>query len=223
MQASVPQSDSRHPLTRLLGNGANIRVLRALTADEAPLSVTQLAERCGLTPQGTRLALEPLLDGRLVRLLGGARTRLFTIEGRHPFAKAVRTLFTQEKAQWDKLLHAWRALLGRDKSVIAAWYLEPAAGDDARSARALTVWLVLADEQLDQAKSAWPARWEELDLAAWTSCTIHLLSLSELLALAADPPWWQANTAQARALKGLDPSVLVLRSRKPVQAALFGP
>jgi len=35
--------------------------------------------------------------------------------------------------------------------------------------------------------------------------------------------WWQANTAQARVLKGLDPSVLVLRSRKPAQAALFGP
>ena len=223
MQASVPQNDSRHPLTRLLGNGANIRVLRALAADETPLSVTQLAERCGLTPQGTRLALEPLLEGRLVRLLGASRARLFTIEARHPFAKTVRTLFAQEQAQWEKLLHGLRALLHKDREVVAAWYLEPAAGDDARTERSLSVWLVLAAGPVEPQVAAWQDRYATLEQGAWTACSIRGVTLGDLLALSADSLWRQANTAQARALKGLDPSVLVLRSRKPAQAALFGP
>jgi hypothetical protein len=149
MQASVPQNDSRHPLTRLLGNGGNIRVLRALAEDDLPLSVTQLAERCGLTPQGTRLALEPLVEGRLVRLLGGARARLFTIEARHPFAKSIRTLFGQEQAQWERLHQALRGLLHKDREVVAAWYLEPAAGADASDGRSLSVWLVLAGSPVE--------------------------------------------------------------------------
>lgn len=223
MQASVPQNDSRHPLTRLLGNGGNIRVLRALAADDVPLSVTQLAERCGLTPQGTRLALEPLVEGRLVRLLGGARARLFTIEARHPFAKTVRTLFAQEQTQWEKLLQGLRGLLHKDREVIAAWYLEPAAGDKAGAGRSLPVWLVLGEGAIEPLVTAWQDRYGALDQGAWTACSFHGLSLADLLALSADPLWWQANTAQARVLKGLDPSVLVLRSRKPAQAALFGP
>ena len=222
MQASVPQNDSRHPLTRLLGNGGNIRVLRALAADEAPLSVTQLAERCGLTPQGTRLALEPLVEGRLVRLLGAARARLFTIDARHHFAKTVRTLFAQELTQWERLLQGLRGLLNKDREVVAAWYLEPAAGEDARTGRSLSVWLVLAAGPVEPLVAAWQERYATLEQGAWTTCSIRCLTLADLLALAADPLWWQANTAQARALKGLDPAVLVLRSRKPAQAALFG-
>ena len=223
MQASVPQNDSRHPLTRLLGNGGNIRVLRALAADDLPLSVTQLAERCGLTPQGTRLALEPLVEGRLVRLLGGARTRLFTIEARHPFAKSIRTLFGQEQAQWERLHQALRGLLHKDREVVAAWYLEPAAGADASDGRSLSVWLVLAGSPVEALVAACQERYAALEHSAWTTCAFRGLSLSDLHALSADTLWWQANTAQARALKGLDPSVLVLRSRKPAQAALFGP
>ena len=223
MQASVPQNDSRHPLTRLLGNGGNIRVLRALAADDLPLSVTQLAERCGLTPQGTRLALEPLLEGRLVRLLGGARARLFTIEARHPFAKSIRTLFAQEQAQWDRLHQALRGMLHKDREVVAAWYLEPAAGDAASDGRSLSVWLVLSESPVEPLVAACQERYAGLEPSAWTACSFRGLSLADLHALSADPHWWQANTAQARVLKGLDPSVLVLRSRKPAQAALFGP
>ena len=156
MQASVPQNDSRHPLTRLLGNGGNIRVLRALAADDLPLSVTQLAERCGLTPQGTRLALEP------------------------------------------------------------------AAGDDAGDGRSLSVWLVQAESPVEPLVAACQERYAALEHSAWTACAFRGLSLADLQALSADPLWWRANTAQARVLKGLDPSVLVLRSRKPAQAALFG-
>ena len=94
MQASVPQNDSRHPLTRLLGNGGNIRVLRALAADDLPLSVTQLAERCGLTPQGTRLALEPVTevgDGiRVAAVMDPFGNRLGLIQNPHFDPRAVR-------------------------------------------------------------------------------------------------------------------------------------
>jgi hypothetical protein len=223
MQPSVPQADSRHPLTRLLGNGGNIRVLRALAADDQPLSVTQLAERCGLTPQGTRLALEPLVEGRLVKLLGGARSRLFTIDPRHPFAKPVRTLFAQEQTQWERLLQGLRGLLHRERDVIAAWYVEAAAGDEAGASRSLPVWLVLSEGPVEPFVTACRERYAALEQGSWTDCTLRGVSLADLLALSADPIWWKAQTSQARPLKGLDPSVLVLRSRKPAQAALFGP
>ena len=93
MRPSASQSQLRFPLTRLLGNGGSVRVLRALIAYGGPLSVSQLAHECCLSRQGTYQTLNSLVSQRLVRVLGQARSQLFTMDTNHPLSSGLKDLF----------------------------------------------------------------------------------------------------------------------------------
>ena len=93
---SHPQSHLQHPLSRILGNEASVRLLRVLATRGLPLSVSQLEKECGLSARGTRLALENLIRVQVVSQLGAARSRLYCIDPRHPLTGAITHLFQDE-------------------------------------------------------------------------------------------------------------------------------
>lgn len=132
MRNSSVQSHLRYPLTRLLANGGNIRVLRVMMAYGAPLGATQLARDTGLTPQGVRPVLDALADQGLVSVLGQPRSQLFSVAPEHPFAGALKALFEQERARWGELQQTLRDALRAHKEVRSAWlYGSVARGEDA--------------------------------------------------------------------------------------------
>jgi hypothetical protein len=131
MRTSASQSQLRFPLTRLLGNGGSVRVLRALIAYGGPLSVSQLAHECCLSRQGTYQTLNSLVSQRLVRVLGQARSQLFTIDTNHPLSPGLKELFGHEQSRWDELLQVLRDTFQTNKDIHAAWYYGSVArGED---------------------------------------------------------------------------------------------
>ena len=80
---SQTQSQLRYPLTSLLRSAANVRILRAPTADRSPQSAPQRAAVAGLTPQGARLVLDALVLQRLVMEHGSGRAQLYDLNTTH--------------------------------------------------------------------------------------------------------------------------------------------
>lgn len=131
MRPSAEQSHLRYPLTRLLGHGGNVRVLRVLLSYGAPMSVSQLAAETGLTPQGVRLVLDGLVAQQLVAVHGQGRTRMYAIATEHPFHDSLKHLFAAEKSRWDTVMQQLRRALAADRRVTAAWlYGSVARGTD---------------------------------------------------------------------------------------------
>lgn len=214
MQPLPAQSHLRLPLNRLLANGGAVRVLRALCLYGGPLGTSQIAQETGMTPQGTRLAMETLLGLQIVRAIGQGRANLYEFDLRHPLAGALKNLFVAEKENWEALLQALRSVMGKFKAVVAAWYYGSVArGEDApRSDFDLAV---VVNGDVEAMVDALHEALHALEASMAVTFSVVGVALADVPGMASDNAWWQEMARDAKTLKGMPPDRLVQRLGKP--------
>lgn len=218
MRRSIVQSHLQFPLTRLLGNGGNVRVLRALYRQGAPLSVAQVARDSAMTRQGVRLVLDGLASQGLVEVLGEPRAQLYVIQSRHPFAETLARLFAQERERWEALLAALRAAIRQCEPIKAAWYYGSVARGEDVPQSDLDVVVLAADGDLDAALGAVRAAVRPVEESLLLSCSVVGVSESDLVRLStANDAWWREIVRDAKVLVGERPEQLAARACRAAQ------
>jgi len=214
MQPLPAQSHLRLPLNRLLANGGAVRVLRVLGLYGGPLGTSKIAQETGMTPQGTRMALETLLGLQIVRAIGQGRANLYEFDLRHPLAAALKTLFVAEKENWEALLQALRSVMGKFKAVVAAWYYGSVArGED--TPRSDFDLAVVVDGDVEATVDALRESLHALEASMAVTFSVIGVALADVSGMACDNAWWQEMARDAKTLKGMPPDRLVQRQGKP--------
>lgn len=204
MSSSTAQSYLRFPLTRLLGNGGSIRVLRAMMSYGAPLSIVQLARDTGLTRQGVRLVLDGLEAQGLVATHGVPRSQLFSVVTSHPFATPLMAMFEQERARWDALNQTFREALAANPQVSSAWlYGSVARGEDGPHSD-IDIAIVTQEnshgvaEAVRETLQALEERWG-------VHVSIVVLAPTDVARLQPSDSWWLKMSKDAKVIKGIAP------------------
>lgn len=157
----------------------------------------------GLTPQGTRLVLDGLVRRQLVTAHGSGRARLYALNGSHPLASSVLSLFQAEQHRWDALLESIRAVLERQGAAVrAAWlYGSVARGEDSFASDLDLALVVRSQAVADRVRE------DLMPLEERQQIRISLAALTprELATLPDDDPWWLDVVRDGRVLKGSAP------------------
>ena len=96
-----------YPLNDLLSTEAHVRLLRVLAKDvDGPLSVSDAAERAGLTARGAQKALKRLVQSGFVLLVGGGRKHQFELRRTDKLMQAVLKIFHAEANRYEAFLNA---------------------------------------------------------------------------------------------------------------------
>lgn len=218
MSSSAAQSHLRFPLTRLLGNGGSIRVLRAMMSYGGPLSVVQLARDTGLTRQGVRLVLNGLEAQGLVTAHGVPRSQLFSVVTGHPFATPLMAMFEQERARWAALNQTLREALQANPQVTSAWlYGSVARGEDAPHSD-IDIAIVTQDDSLGVAEAVRETL-QALEERWGVHVSIVALAPTDVARLQPNDSWWLEVTKDAKVLKGVGPQQEALRCARAVHPA----
>ena len=88
-----------HPLDKILGREAAVRILRMLSLSDHAWSPPTIAWRCQLGRPGTARALARLLAARVIEHAGGHPPRFpyYRLAHNTPLANALRDLFERER------------------------------------------------------------------------------------------------------------------------------
>jgi len=120
-----PRSESdalRFPLDEIISSRAGVRLLRLLLHEvDAPLSVSDAADRAGLTAAGARRALERLAQTGFVVRVGGGRSEQYQARADEPMLDALRGVFGEERTRYETLMRELRDLFERTPEVLSAW------------------------------------------------------------------------------------------------------
>ena len=117
------QSLFRYPLNEIFGTQAHVRLLRVMASEvEAPLNLSDLAKRSGLTVPGTKKAIARLVRSGFVRPVGGGRHRQYEIRRSDRLMQITIDLFKEERDRFDRLCSAIaKAVSGLSPPPHAAW------------------------------------------------------------------------------------------------------
>ena len=115
------RSNLRFPLDEILGSPASVRLLRVLLYEVAgPVSVSDAAQKAGLSRVGARNALECLERSGIVVRVGTGRAQKFGPKEHTPYSALLRRLFEEEQMQYEDLLRQLRQVLAIPE-VVEAW------------------------------------------------------------------------------------------------------
>ena len=99
------QDPLRYPLNTLFGTQAHVRLLRVMANEvDGPLTVSDIAERAGLTIPGAKKALERLLQSGFIARVGGGKKYQYEIRSSDRLMIMMIGLFRTEKDRYEKLL-----------------------------------------------------------------------------------------------------------------------
>lgn len=117
------QNAFRFPLNAILGTEAQIRLLRVMTTEvSGPITVTDAAERAGLTPPGARKAMKRLVTTGLVQSVGGGRKHLYEISRNDVLVLSIVAMFKAETKQYESILTTIGKLVERIEPIpVSAW------------------------------------------------------------------------------------------------------
>jgi predicted nucleotidyltransferase len=195
------QSHRRFPLTRLMGDSGNLRVLRSLLAYEGPQSSTQLARDSALTLAGVAKVLDSLVTQGAVQILGGGRSRLFQAVTSHPFVTELKAVFAHERAQWEGFLSGLRQLFQGDGGVKAAWlYGSVARGEDTPESDVDLAVLVEDEPAAERIRQALHG------IEASLHAHFSVITLTADTLPSVKRTWWSEVLRDGRTLKGPDPA-----------------
>jgi predicted nucleotidyltransferase len=206
MSISV-QSHRRFPLTRLLGDTGNLRVLRALLEYEAPQSSTQLVRATGMTLPGVLKVLDNLVAQGAVEVLGSGRSRVFSA-AKSPQVEDLKVVFEHERTAWEQFLGVLRTTFAKRRDVLAAWlYGSVARGDDGPDSDVDLAVLVKDESAADRVRDCL----HEVEGALTAHFSVLALTPKDLRTV--DPTLWAAIARDARTLKGPDRARVRTRPR----------
>ncbi len=203
----------RFPLTTILGNEANVRVLREMFHHGGELSAPSLAERVGLSRQHVHRTLGGLTDLKVVERVGVGGHPSYRVREGFPLHSILDELFRAEKERYQAII---RAILDavQGKPVQAVWlYGSVARGEDmARSD--VDVALVVDAEDIDPITEAVREQLRPAEGTLEMNVSVVGISPDDVLRLSAGDPWWDNVLHDAVALYGPDPERLATRIRR---------
>jgi len=202
--ASSAQSHLRFPLSRLLGSGSAIRVLRALGMRDTPLSIPQLANECGLTKRGIHLIVQSLVEQQVVTMLGSGKVQLYHLDKSHPLAESLRTLFRDEQTRWLEFLGAVRAVLGTCPAVSSAcYYGSVARAEDGPQSDFDIVIVTTEDACVEETVDGTRQALRPVEDRFYVTCSVVGLSCLDVVRLhRTEDDWWNNVERDAKVLKG---------------------
>lgn len=198
MSVSV-QSHRRFPLTRLLGDSGNLRILRALLEYEAPQSSAQLVRATGMTLPGVLKVLGNLIAQGAVEVHGSGRSRVFSAI-KIPQVEYLKVAFMHERTAWEQFLEVLRATFAKRGDVQAAWmYGSVARGDDGPDSDVDLAVLVKSEAAADRVRDCL----HQLEQSLRAHFSVVALTPKNLRTV--DATLWAAIVREGRTLKGPEP------------------
>ncbi|WP_261318975.1 hypothetical protein [Rhizobium leguminosarum] len=98
-----PESALRFPLSTILGNETNVRVMRELSLHGGQLSVGNLINRTKISRPPILASLATLTSFQIVTESGTGYARLFSLNRGSPFSTPVQALFETEETFANKI------------------------------------------------------------------------------------------------------------------------
>ena len=208
----TPQSTVRTPLNRILATETHVRILRALTRSDQPLSAADLAESAQRQIAGVRRASADLVDTGIVEPMGAQRNRLYRLRDAHPLARGLRSLFREESDRLPRMVAAiGEAARQLDPPPIAVWMQGPAVTGTDREEHHLVIGLLAGATEIDRLADRLREELGEVETTEDVTIEIRAFTRADLLTLAPGEHEELANTAP---IVGLPPSMLNDTRRK---------
>ena len=109
----IKRSSLRYPLDNVLGTPAMVRLIRVLVYDvNGAVGITEATKLAGLTPPGTRKAMESLERLGVVSRVGTGRAQKYAPKENNPYLPLLREMFSLEQRQHEELLQELRNAVG---------------------------------------------------------------------------------------------------------------
>ncbi|HEX8832096.1 MAG TPA: winged helix-turn-helix domain-containing protein [Longimicrobium sp.] len=107
----------------MFGSEASVRIVRELSAADAPLARAEIARRSGLSLPGVGYALEKLHKSGVVEFVGTGARQSVQLRARHPLVAHLGMLFFVERGYGERVLEGLRrAVAGVNPPAKAAWF-----------------------------------------------------------------------------------------------------
>lgn len=211
-QPQKHQSWLRCPLTFMLGSPANVRLLRELSRHGGELSAPSLAQRTGLSVQSVRLALDRLVDQRIIDVEGTGQVRLFVVQRGHPLSSALDGLFMAEEDRFDAVMRALRvAVEERRDAIEAAWlYGSVARGEDTVDSD-VDIAIVSAPGAVEGVVSDLRERLRGAEEELSFTASVIGMDSADVQRLSRGGPWWTEIVRDAIAIAGFSPKDFIAR------------
>ncbi len=122
MPISKQRNAVRYPLDFILGSEAHVRLLRVLIHEvDTPLGVSDAARLAGLTPAGTRKALERLLESGIIERVGNGRALQYGLRVQDKVVQALGLLFAREHERYYTIISSLKNALVDLHEILMAW------------------------------------------------------------------------------------------------------
>ena len=218
---SHPQSALRHPLTRLLGTEAHVRVLRVVLTSDIPIGVADLARRARLQASGVARVCARLEDLGVIEAVGrGSRHRQYRRAARGPLVAELAALFAAERVRAEDVFERLRQTVRACRSPIrAAWIEGPVATGTDRPGDPIVVGMLVEPAVVARARQELERRLVAFDAYGDVLVELQVLTMADLATADA-----QRRAELASALPLLGPLPLdITRTRGPARRASRAP
>jgi DNA-binding transcriptional ArsR family regulator len=213
---NTPESFLRYPTSTLLATPGSVRVLREVVGSHAPVAVSAIASRSGLTSQTVRNALAALKRGGIVEGLGEGRSRLYRADVGHPLYLALGSLFRAEEERFDTVMEALEmAVSSLTPAPLGAWiYGSVARGEDAADGD-LEIALVAADQDVETPVDRLREMVGPIQDVQKVWISVVGLSPADVRRLSPGDRWWKSATEPHLELYGKGPEQLAEELQRP--------
>jgi len=207
MPRSAAQSAQRYPLTAILGNETNVRLLRELSRHGGHLSAPDLVRRTGLAKTSVWAGLMSLEEMDLVSVAGTGRARLYSMRADHPLHGVLDTLFEAEERRFNAILEAIReAAHACGPSVVAVWLYGSVARGEDRPGSDLDIAVFAVENALPNVSDAMRDALHSAGMKLGFKPSVVGIGSDDVARLSGErDPWWVQLVRDAIVLVGPHP------------------
>lgn len=204
----------RYPLTAILGNEANVRVLRELFQHGGEINAPLLAQRAGLSRQHVHRLLRGLEEIKVVERVGLGGHPSYRARKTFPLHGILEELFRAEREKYQEVSRAILTATESNSFVMAVWlYGSVARGDDTAKSD-VDVAVVVNAPDVERVTDDVRERLRPAEEALGIDVSVVGIDPDDVLRLSDGDPWWNNVVRDAIALDGPDPERLASRIRR---------
>lgn len=207
---SQPANPLYQPLDAILGTPAAIRILRVLSRRGGVLSPATIASRARINRAGAGRTLVRLAAIGIVEVVGQGRYVSYRLNGDHPFAEDLTTIFRREAERAEGLFDLVRVTADRMRPPpMAVWLLDSGTPGELESRVEFAI--VAGEEQIEEQAAALQAALAEFGDRWAVDVSLLAIAPGELRRwILAKNPFWQGVETRALALYGSSVRQIVL-------------